>query len=161
MTNEVTVNSRKYDGTLRRSWKCELKSTREGLIMLVGVFDRDVEHNDLGSIRNGTISHEFFFLNSWFNIFRFHEPDGSFRNFYCNITMPPVFSNGVLDYVDLDIDVVVWPDFRYQVLDQQEFSTNAAAFGYSDAILNRVEDSLSELIELIENREFPFDRTSI
>ena len=75
--------------------------------------------------------------------------------------MPPVFANGVLDYVDLDIDLVVWPDLSFQVLDREEFEENARVFGYSDEILKRVEDSLSVVIKLIENRHFPFDRTTI
>lgn len=129
--------------------------------MLVGVFDRDVTHDHLGLIRKGTVSYEYFPVDRWFNIFRFHEPHGSFRNFYCNISMPPAFADGVLDYVDLDIDVIVWPDFRIEILDGEEFTANAAEFGYSDEILSRVETALDELILLIENREFPFDRTAI
>jgi protein associated with RNAse G/E len=155
---QITVNSRKFDGTIKRSWKCELIERSGDMLTFVGVFDRDVEHEDLGFIRNGTVSYEFYGLNNWFNVFRFHEPDGTFRNFYCNINMPPTFAGGVLDYVDLDIDVVVWPDSRYEILDREDFERNARRFAYPQDLIDSVETTLAELITSIENREFPFGK---
>ncbi|HEY2866232.1 MAG TPA: DUF402 domain-containing protein, partial [Pyrinomonadaceae bacterium] len=109
ITDEVLVISRSYDLTVRRSWKAQLTGSAPPLVELVGEFDRDVEHPDLGLIAQGTVSYEYYWLDRWYNVFRFNEPDGKFRNYYCNINMPPRFEDGVLDYVDLDIDVVVWP----------------------------------------------------
>ena len=107
---QITINSRKYDQSIRRTWTCELIERNDPLIVVVGEFDRDVEHPGLGSISRGTVSYEYYWLDRWYNIFRFHEPDGALRNYYCNVAMPPTLDNGVLDYVDLDIDIVVWPD---------------------------------------------------
>ena len=157
----VTVNARKYDGSLHRSWTCKLVQRRGQLLEFVGRFDRDVAHDAIGLIRKGTISHEYFWLDRWYSIFRFHEPDGALRNYYCNINMPPTFSDGVLDYVDLDIDIVVWPDFRYDVLDRDDFERNTLKFGYTDDMLSRVDDNLAYLIKHIEGRDFPFDRAEI
>ena len=153
---QITVNSRKYDGSIRRTWTCELAESVGDLHKFVGVFDRDVDHDELGLIRKGTISHEYYWLSRWFNVFRFHEPDGTFRNFYCNIGMPPTFENGVLDYVDLDIDVLVDKVFNYKVLDQKEFEANRKKFRYSAEISLQVENNLRELIRMIESKEFPF-----
>ncbi len=153
---QITVNSRKYDGSIRRTWTCELTESVGDLHKFLGVFDRDVDHDELGLIRKGTISHEYYWLSRWFNVFRFHEPDGTFRNFYCNIGMPPTFEGGVLDYVDLDIDVLVDNDFSYKVLDRKEFEANRKKFQYSAEILLQVENNLRELIRMIESKEFPF-----
>src|SRR5690606_10794206 len=46
----ITVNSRKYDGTVRRSWAGEVVATSDSAIDLVGVFDGSVDHPDLGRI---------------------------------------------------------------------------------------------------------------
>src|SRR5688572_29897422 len=103
MRNElITVNSQKYDLIVRKSWTCRLIERAGSLLVLIGEFDSDVSHAGLGSIARGTISEEFYWLDRWYNVFRFSEPDGSLRNFYCNITMPPAFENDILDYVDLD-----------------------------------------------------------
>ena len=156
----VTVNSRKYDGSIRRSWRGKLVERKDPLIELVGEFDVDVAHPDLGLIKRGTISHEYFWLDRWYNVFRFHEPGGELRNFYCNVSMPPTFEDGVLDYVDLDIDVVVWKDLSYMLLDREEFEINAALFSYPERVLSGATSTLGKLITMIETREFPFESLS-
>ena len=127
------------------------------MIHAVGVFNEDVEHAGLGSIQRGTVSHEYFWLDRWYNVFRFHEPDGSFRNYYCNVTMPPTFIDGSLDYIDLDIDVIVWNDLKYQVLDRDDFAKNTVRYSYPADIVQKVTDSVDELIGMIEAGEFPFE----
>ena len=154
----ITVNARKYDLIVRKSWKCRLVERADPLLVLIGEFDSEVSHAGLGSIARGTVSQEFYWLDRWFNVFRFSEPDGSFRNFYCNITMPPKFENDVLDYVDLDIDVIMWPDGRVDTLDMDDFESNSIRFGYPDDVRENALDSLSELQRTIDASEFPFEK---
>ena len=151
----ITVNSRKYDGTIQRSWKCEFIERRGSLLIFVGEFDFAVDHNELGSIDKGTMSYEYYWFDRWYNVFRFHEPNGDLKSFYFNISMPPDFANGVLNYIDLDIDILVQPDLTYTVLDQDDFDKNAHAFGYSVDVKERVEQTLDELIRAIEDRNLP------
>jgi uncharacterized protein len=151
----ITVNTRKYDLLIRRSWTCELIERSDELIVLVGKFDRDVEHPGLGSIRRGTVSYEYFWPDRWYNIFRFHEPDGALRNYYCNVAMPPTFKNGILDYVDLDIDVLIWPDSRYEVVDRDDFERNSLKYGYPPEIRQRSEESVSQILRMIETDQLP------
>jgi len=153
---QITVNARKYDQHIRRSWNGGLISSNENLLVVVGRFDSDVDHAGLGLIKQDTISVEYFWLNRWYNIFRFHEADGSLRNYYCNVAMPATFADGVLDYVDLDIDLVAWPNGKYDVLDRDDFKRNAVKYGYSTEIGERSEASVAELIGMIEGRQFPF-----
>jgi protein associated with RNAse G/E len=155
--DEVLVISRSYDLSVRRSWKARLTRSERPLLELVGEFDRDVEHADLGLVARGTVSYEYYWLDRWYNVFRFHEPDGTFRNYYCNINMPPRFEDGVLDYVDLDIDVLVWPDGRQDVLDRADFDASAKKFDFTDDLKGRVDRALNEMLDLIGRREFPFD----
>lgn len=154
---KITVNSRKYDLKIRRTWTCELVERNDPLIVLVGEFEHDVEHPGLGAIRRGTISYEYFWLDRWYNIFRFHEPDGTLRNYYCNVAMPPTFVDCGLDYIDLDIDILVWPGGRYEIVDRDDFERNAVKYDYPADIRQRSKESVDELIRMIENREFPFD----
>jgi len=153
---QITIRSRKYDMKVRRTWKCELLEHTGELIEAVGVFDLDVEHPGLGSISRGTVSHEFYWPERWYNVFRFHEPDGRFRNYYCNISMPPTFGDGVLDYVDLDIDVVVWEDRRYDILDRDDFERNTSKYGYPPELIQKVHESLDDLTTQIDTGQFPF-----
>jgi hypothetical protein len=122
-----------------------------------GIFETEIQHPLLGVIRPETVSYELYWKNRWYNVFRFHEPEGDLRNFYCNVNLPPVFEKDVLNYVDLDIDVLVAPDFSFKVLDLEEFQENVRKYDYSPEIVAKAETSLAELIELIEKRQFPLD----
>ena len=154
---QVTINSRKFDQSIRKSWKCSLIERNSPLLVFMGEFDEDVAHPDLGLIKRGTVSHEYFWLDRWYNVFRFHEPSGELRNYYCNITMPPIFDNGIVDYVDLDIDIVVWKDRRCEILDFVDFETNSQRYGYSADAISNARSALHELIELVRCRQFPFN----
>ncbi len=152
---QITINSRKYDGHIRRTWPGGLISESEDMLVVVGRFREDVQHDDLGLIKEGTISFEHFWVDRWYNIFRFHEPDGQLRNYYCNITMPPTFADDVIDYVDLDLDVIVWPEKGYEVLDRDDLEKNAIKYGYPEEVVANAERSLAELINLIESGGLP------
>lgn len=128
-----------------------------GYWLFVGEFSETINHKQLGIIRCGTISYEYYFKNRWYNIFRFHEPEGEFRNFYCNINQPPTVSANVLNYIDLDVDVLVWKDFACEILDLDEFKINAEQLSYSKEVKKNVKKSVKELLVLIQNRQFPFD----
>ncbi len=152
----ITINSRKFDGKIHRSWKAAIIEQSDSLITFVGEFESDIKHTHLGFIRRGTVSYEYYWFNRWFNVFRFHEPEGDLRNFYCNVNMPPIYQNGVLDYVDLDIDVLVWKDYSYQILDLDEFEENSFRFGYPTEICDQAAASLSVLEAMIKKRDYPF-----
>ena len=124
--------------------------------MLDAEFEVEVEHETLGRILRGTRTLEYYWLGRWYNVFKFLSDDGLLRLYYCNINMPPELENGVLTYVDLDIDVLVRPDLSYQILDLEEFDMNAERYHYPDQVRAQAQRSLAELIGVIETRAFPF-----
>jgi protein associated with RNAse G/E len=110
----------------------------------------------LGTIASGTLSTEFYWLNRWYNVFRFSDPGSKLKSFYCNVNSPPSFDGNVLSYIDLDIDVLVQPDFSYQVLDLEDFENHARLYSYPTEVRENVRLALNELIRMVENRAFPF-----
>ena len=151
------VNSRTFDGEIKRTWRCELIDRSESLYLLRGVFEQEVLHPSLGRIAAGTVSYEFFWTDRWYNIFRFHEPDGSFRNFYCNICRPAEVTGRAIDYIDLDIDLVVDRKGGFVVLDEIEFQENSVRYSYPPEVVHEVRSAVESLLALIEGRKFPFD----
>jgi uncharacterized protein len=157
MTENITINSRKLDNSIQRSWQCRFVEETPDYWLFVGEFDREITHKQLGVIRRKTVSYEYYFKDKWFNIFRFHEPEGDLKYYYCNINMPPKFENNVVDYVDLDIDILVQKDFSFKILDEDEFKFNSQKFAYSEELKLNVNRSIKDLTDLIERRQFPFD----
>ena len=154
-TAEITIKTLKYDGMPHRSWKAELIERDGDLLVFKGVFDQEVVHPDLGTIGKGTVSYEYYWLDRWYNVFRFHEPDGAFRNYYCNINMPPKFEDDVLSYIDLDIDILVF-DGAIEILDEQEFAENSSTYNYPANIIKHVHEAVDELLTMIDQEIFPF-----
>ena len=153
----VEVRVHKFDGAEHRRWPAILTKRNGPLLVLDAVFNETIEHDLLGTIASGTISTEYYWLDRWYNIFRFSDRAGNVRNFYCNVGLPPSFDGRVLSYVDLDIDVLVKPDFSYQVLDLEDFEENARRYDYPLDVRENAHAALAELTRLIETRSFPFD----
>ncbi len=152
----ITVRSCKYDGRVNRSWRVSLKRRAGTLVVVEGVFEAEVRHALLGHIVEGTVSTEFFWTDRWYSVFRFREPTGALRNFYCNLNTPPVFGGGAITFVDLDIDVLVAPDFTCRVLDEDEFELHAEQYDYPPDFRRRTSEALAEVLDLVARRQFPF-----
>lgn len=152
----ITVRACKYDGTEHRRWNARVARREGPLIVLDAEFEFDVSHALLGKINRGTRTIEFYWLDRWYNVFQFLESDGRTRLWYCNVNSPPTFADGVLSYVDLDIDVLVQPNRSYEVVDLDEFDQNARSFGYAPETISQARSAIDDLISLIETRQFPF-----
>ncbi len=157
VSSNIQVRVLKYDGSEHRTWAAHVANQTDSLLVLDAVFDEEIEHNLIGTIACGTISTEYYWLDRWYNVFRFSDRSGTLNSFYCNVNMPPRFDGNVLQYVDLDIDVLVKPDFSYQVLDLEDFETNARAYDYPSDVRENARAGLAELVQLIETRSFPFN----
>lgn len=155
-SQDIIVRVFKYDGTEYRRWRARISGCDDSLIVLDAEFEFAVKHEVLGEIPRGTRTAEYYWFNRWYNVFRFLRNDGDTRLWYCNINTPPKLENGVLSYIDLDIDVLVQPDFTYQVLDVDEFEQNALIFGYPNEVRRDVQSAIAEVTSLIEARQFPF-----
>jgi len=153
----IIVRACKYDGTEHRRWGARILKHDASLLILGARFEEEIRHALLGTIEPGTLSIEYYWLNRWYNVFRFHEPTGELRNYYCNVNVPPTFDGHVLSYVDLDIDILVAPDLSFRILDEDEFEANAAHYHYPTDVRERARGALAELVSMIESRQFPFD----
>jgi protein associated with RNAse G/E len=153
----IQVRTYKYDGSLHRSWNATLSRQEDSLLVLDTAFAEEITHDLLGTIASGTHSLEYYWLDRWYNVFRFSDANGELRNYYCNVNVPPAFDGQVLSYVDLDLDILVAPDFSYQLLDVEDFELNAKTFGYSTEIRNQAKSAVDQLTAMIEKRQFPFN----
>jgi protein associated with RNAse G/E len=153
----IEVRVYKYDGLLHRTWPAELLRQEGSLIVLDAKFADEVTHDLLGTIASGTLSLEYYWLDRWYNVFRFAEPDGTLRNYYCNVNVPPTFDGETLSYVDLDLDILVEPDLSYRILDVEDFERNAEDYGYSVDVQANARRAVDELVRMIETSAFPFN----
>ncbi len=91
---------------------------------------------------------EAYYFDRWYNIFEIHNHlDDSLKGWYCNITEPAEILDGAVSYMDLAIDLLVYPDGRQLVLDMDEF----AALELTDYQRHKALDALKELQHLFQH----------
>ena len=61
----------------------------------------------------------FFFKDKWFNVIAQLKKDGLY--FYCNIATPYIVEDEMIKYIDYDLDLRVFPDGGYKILDYNEY----------------------------------------
>jgi uncharacterized protein len=72
---------------------------------------------------NGDRFVETYYFDRWYNIFEIHDREtDELKGWYCNVTYPAEFDDGRICYVDLALDLLVFPDGRQLVLDEDEFA---------------------------------------
>lgn len=95
---------------------------------------------------------ERYFTNHWYNIFQIHDrEDDQVKGWYCNITTPAQIRPGEISYVDLALDLLVYPDGNYLVLDEDEFKD----LDIDDEMQKKALDAKDELIEVVITRGLP------
>lgn len=146
---EVKIRALKYDRSLHREWTAVLLSLDGDSVTLQGVFREAVSHPFLGEIQAGTVSIEHYWAGEWYNVFCFYNPDGTFRNYYCNITMPPEISPELIQFIDLDLDVVAAPNSQPLVFDEDEFRLNSVRFRYPEEVIGQAYEALEALRHLM------------
>ncbi len=97
-----------------------------------------------------------FWRNRWYNVFTNYTEAGILSNFYCNVAMPCVIQDQSIQFVDLDLDVRVYPDGNYAVLDADEFEEHRFKYRYPDWLQTKARETVDEIIAFAKSGEGPF-----
>ena len=122
MNERVAVIKRNLAG--EETWRYDGRVLERGPqhVCLEAFFNRpDLPFHGI-MMRSGDRFVETFYSDRWYNIFEIHDKDDDrVKAWYCNVTRPAVFLDGEVSYVDLALDLLVFPDGRQLVLDEDEF----------------------------------------
>ena len=97
----------------------------------------------------------FFYKNRWFNIIGQLKKFGLF--YYCNIATPFLIDDGIIKYIDYDLDLRVFPDGRYRILDKNEYNYHKKIMEYPKEIDLIIKREMNDLIEMAKNKQGPFE----
>ncbi len=103
-------------------WPARMLETRRACLRLEAFFRRrDVWLHGMHLARGARFV-EIYYLSRWYNLHEIHAPqDDALLGWYCNVASPARYERGVLAYRDLALDLLVFPDGRQVVLDEDEF----------------------------------------
>jgi protein associated with RNAse G/E len=97
-----------------------------------------------------------FWRGRWYNVFTNYHEDGTLHYFYCNVALPPLIERYTITFIDLDLDVQVWPDGSSRLLDAGEFERHCVRYGYPDQVQNNALQAVNDILALAEACEGPF-----
>lgn len=151
----IEVHSFKHNGKIHRIW--------EETIVLKGTSNVVIGGNDRILVKEADGRHWrtrepaicYFNSEKWFNTIGMIRSDGIY--YYCNLGSPFTWDCEALKYIDYDLDIKVFPDMTYTLLDEDEYRHHREIMGYPEQIDRIVQASVNELISWIAGRKGPFD----
>ncbi|HWQ84076.1 MAG TPA: DUF402 domain-containing protein [Anaerolineales bacterium] len=121
-SDQLTVLKLKPTGELIWSYSGRLLELAGSRLVLEAFFDLEDRLKEGMLFAKGDRFIETYYSDRWYNIFTIYSRgDDSLRGWYANIARPALFERNTVSYVDLALDLLVFPDGRQVVLDEDEF----------------------------------------
>jgi len=150
----VQIHSYKHNGRIHRIWQetTVLKGTAN---IVIGANERTlVTESDGRTWLTREPSICYFHAEHWFNIICMLREDGVY--YYCNLSSPFVYENNAIKYIDYDLDIKVFPDMSYALLDEDEYELHRKVMGYPPVIDQILKKNVDKLISWIQQKRGPF-----
>ena len=154
--DKLEIHCYKHNGKLHRQWDEAVVLDIKDDYIVFGNNKTTVVDSDGRVWKTKEPAIMFFYKNRWFNIIGQIKDYGIY--FYCNIATPYIIDEHVIKYIDYDLDLRVFPDGGFRILDKNEYNYHKKIMHYSDELDEVVKSELSSLIEMKRNNEGPFDK---
>ena len=144
------IHGYKHNGQIHRAWNEAVLLEKNDDYMVFGNDHTRVTESDGRIWYTKEPAIMYFFKNRWFNIIGQLKDRGIF--YYCNIASPFIFDDKTIKYIDYDLDLRVFPDKSYKVLDRGEYKYHKKIMNYSSDIDKILKEELDNLIELVKDK---------
>ena len=155
----LIMHSYKHNGCIHRAWDEAVFIEETDDYYVFGNDKTKVTESDGRKWRTKEPAIMYFFKNSWFNIIGQLKKTGIY--YYCNIASPLIIEDGAIKYIDYDLDLRVFPDGSYKVLDKGEYKYHKAKMKYPEELDKILNEELKRLIELNKNHNRVFDHDTL
>ncbi len=144
----------KHDGTLEHTSEEAIVLENNDEYLVCGNGRTKITEKDGRSHMTTEPAVLFFYKNHWFNIIGQLKKFGLF--YYCNIASPYIIDGESIKYIDYDLDLRVFPDGGFRVLDRNEYNYHKKIMKYSEELDSIIKSELTYLIEKKRNENGPF-----
>ncbi|MBR2246866.1 MAG: DUF402 domain-containing protein [Bacilli bacterium] len=149
------IHSYKHNHKIHRTWDEAVLLEIHDDYLIFGNSKTKVTESDGRTWHTKEPAVLYFFKNSWFNIIGQLKDNGIY--YYCNIASPYIIEEGTIKYIDYDLDLRVFPDGSFKVLDRGEYKYHKKLMNYSDTLDKILKSELTALIEMVRKKELAFD----
>lgn len=152
----VTVRKYTHQGQYVTSWVGEVVRRTAEHVLLRATWTRPSTAVADLVFEPGDIFLEYYYPKQPYSVWEVRGgATDTLKGWYCNVGLPLDTGGDVFEVRDLLLDVLVYPDGRYTVLDEDEFAV-ARASGLSPELVAVAQDAVGAIISLVERREAPF-----
>ncbi|MGX8680985.1 MAG: DUF402 domain-containing protein [bacterium] len=148
------IHCYKHDGSPHRSWSnCLVLEETDDYFIVVN--DHTLVTESDGRrwyTREPAVC--FFPKHEWYNVICMIRKQGVY--YYCNIASPTLFDGEAFKYIDYDLDLKVFPNYHYKILDEGEYQAHRQLYDYPERLDTICRTQLEELIKMTLNMEGPF-----
>lgn len=160
MTDQTwMVIAKKADGKDHVSWPAEMVCQwDDGRFQVQTILGATTIHHTRALMwPERILAQGYFWKDRWYNVLEhYHWQTGRFARYYCNICIPPVIEGSRIVWVDLDLDVIFYPDGSWVIEDEDEFEAHKIKYGYSADVIENAHAAVGELIGRYQQRQWPF-----
>ena len=103
----------------------------------------------------------FYYKKEWFNVVAQLKSNGIY--FYCNISSPVVIEEDTktIKFIDYDLDLRIFPDDTYKILDKSEYEYHKKIMKYTDELDKILKYELDKLITKFNSNDIIFNKDVI
>ncbi|CDQ42093.1 MULTISPECIES: nucleoside tri-diphosphate phosphatase [Virgibacillus] len=151
---KIQIESYKHNGQLHRIWdnSLVLKGTET---IVIGANDKtEVMESDGRKWLTREPAICYFHSKYWFNIIGMLRNDGIY--YYCNISSPFIYEDNAIKYIDYDLDVKVYPDMTFDLLDEDEYEEHRQQMNYPRVLDRILHHQLEYLVRWVRQKKGPF-----
>ena len=77
------------------------------------------------------------------------------------ILPPSLIDHDVIKYIDYDLDAKLFSNGEVRVLDEKEYVHHREFYGYDDDLDEILKHTISDIVERMKKRLFPFDENTV
>jgi protein associated with RNAse G/E len=128
-TTSVTIIKRNLQGEETWRYQGHVLHRESNVIVIEAYYNRPDTPLHGMMLGQGDRFIETYYRDRWYNVFEIHDrEDDHLKGWYCNIGYPAEFADDnvlnsiIVSYIDLALDLLVYPDGRQLVLDEDEFA---------------------------------------
>lgn len=149
------IHSYKHDGKIHRTWDEAVLLEIHDEYLIFGNEKTKVTESDGRKWKTKEPAVLYFFYNNWFNIIGQYKKNGIF--YYCNMASPFIIEEDTIKYIDYDLDLRVFPDGSFKVLDRGEYRYHKNLMKYPKIIDTILKLELTNLINKVREKQLAFE----
>ena len=147
--DKLQIQCYKHNGKIHRSWDEAVVLDIKKDYIVFGNSKTNVIEAEGSYWRTKEPAIMYFFKDKWYNIIAQLKKDGIY--YYCNIASPFVIEQNTIKYIDYDLDLRIFPNGSYKILDRLEYKYHKRIMKYSKDLDIVINNALSELIEFYKS----------